>query len=233
MTKVDIFGTYHLDRPAKVEEELRMFASEADVFFTEEPRVETSKSAWNRLRLYNPAAWIAGRLLNSLWQAVGFLFTRQFGPVDAVVAQRVAHERDIRMVPVDANLAHRASEVNRRLTGFSWLWALLTIFVVFVGVVGWPQLPTMYGISPSPTFLISSGVLMGFLPIVPIAYLTLDERNETIVENIETFLEEQENATRGCLVVGHKHIDGVVEALDESAVEVGRRHKPEFFRKSL
>ncbi|WP_049907420.1 hypothetical protein [Haloferax elongans] len=233
MVKVDIFGTYHLDRPQKVEEELRAFSSEADVFFTEAPREEPDKSDWNSLRLRNPTVWIAGKFLNSFWQAGGFLLTRQLDSVDTAVTKKIARERKLQMKPVDETIVRSASDVNPLLSAFSWAWVALTLSVLSFGIALWPNILLVYGIPLSSFFFVSLAVVMGFLPIIPLAYLTLEERNGVIADNIEELLKGEGKPERGCLIVGHKHIDGVVEDLEETAVDVGETHRPKFLRRSL
>ncbi|MFK5604893.1 hypothetical protein [Haloferax volcanii] len=233
MVKVDIFGTYHLDCPKKVEEELRAFSSEADVFFTEAPREEPDKSDWNSLRLRNPTVWVAGKFLNSFWQAGGYLLTRQRDSVDTAVTKKIARERGLQMTPVDETIVRSASDVNPLLTVFSWMWVALTLSVLAFGITLWPKALLVYGVPLPSGFFVSLSVAMGFIPIIPLAYLTLGERNGVIADNIEEFLKGKGKPERGCLIVGHKHIDGVVEDLEESAVDVGETHRPKFLRRSL
>lgn len=232
MARVDIFGTYHIDRPKKVEEELREFSSEVEIFFTEEPQEEADQSDWKTLRIHNPTVWIAGLLLNFFWRTGGFLLTRRFNPVDAVVSKKIARERGLEVLPVDETIVKRASEVSLLLTVFSWIWVALTMVVVAFAIVLWPKTLLVYDLPLSSVFFVSSAVMMGFIPVVPLAYLTLEERNDVIADNIENILQERGEPSRGCLIVGHKHLDGVVEALEERAVDVGKTHKPKFFRKT-
>lgn len=231
MAKVDIFGTYHIDRPQKVEEELRDFSSEANIFFTEEPREEAAQSDWITLQLRNPTVWVAARFLNVFWGILGFILSQEYDSIDSIATRKIARERDIEMVPVDATIVQRESEVSLIITIFSWFWVFLTALVLVFAVLLWPKSLIVYGIPLSPIFFGSFAMAMSFIPVVPLAYLTLDERNDVIAGNIEKIFDERADLTRGCLVVGHKHIDGVVEALENSSVEVDNTHKPKFFRR--
>jgi pheromone shutdown protein TraB len=63
-------------------------------------------------------------------------------------------------------------------------------------------------------------------------YQTLGDRNAVIAENIAEILDEREGSSRGCLVVGHKHMDGVIEELEKNDVVVGKTHKSKFLRRA-
>jgi len=68
---------------------------------------------------------------------------------------------------------------------------------------------------------------------VPFAYWTLPERDEEMANNIEDILKTRDEFDRGCLVAGRGHMEGVIEQLEESDVEVNRVHKSKFLRNTL
>lgn len=218
MVQVDVFGTYHIDRPGKMKKELRDISTDAEVFFAELPREETKTSHEIQLLFRNPTLRITGWILNGFWGVFGFLLTGQFDSVDAFVTREVAHERSMEVEPVDLNLVRRASNIALPLTVASWIWFLLIVCVFVFGVFLWSD------------FYIISAVAMGFLPLLPFAYSTLSERDSEMAKNIEDILTSRDDVSRGCLVVGHKHMDGVIEELEKNNVEIGEKHKPKFFR---
>lgn len=229
MAGVDVFGTVHIDRPNKVREELSEFSESAEIFFIESPREVDSSDLGNLLRR-NPALWITSWILHVVWGLPGFLLTRNFESIDSSVTREVAESRNLDIEPVDLNLMRRASDVNRYVTGLSWFWVCLIPIVVTYGFMTSPIFlgPVSFG----PVFFAGLAVLMGFLPIAPFAHFTLEERDEETVENIENLLSERDDVQKGCLIVGHKHMDGIVEELEESTVTVGEKHRSKFLRKS-
>lgn len=232
MSDVDIFGTYHLDRPSKVKKELGDHSTEADVFFTEVPREGIEQFGWIDLALRNPAVLVAGKLLNVFWVTGGFLLTRRFDTVDSVVTEKIASERDMEMLPVDQSVIPDAIDVNPLTTILSWVWLLLASVVLIYAIDLWPNALLVYDFQLSSFFFISLAVLIAFVPILPLVYQTLGDRNAVIAENIAEILDEREGSSRGCLVVGHKHMDGVIEELEKNDVVVGKTHKSKFLRRA-
>lgn len=220
MPEVDIFGTYHIDRPSKVKSELTEFSEGADVFFVEAPREESDNDDEWTLTLRNPIMQITSWILNFLWGILGFLLTGRWGPVDGYVTDVVAQEQEIDIEPVDMNLVRRASDISIRMTILSWFLLLLALALFVLGglFVYWP--------------LVIWAIVVGFAPIVPFAYGTLSERDERMVENIEHVFSIRDDVENACLVVGHRHMDGVRNELAETDIEVGELHKSKFFRRN-
>lgn len=221
MAEVDAFGTLHVDRLSKVTDELDEFVDDADVLFVEGPREEPDTSDKLGMVLRNPALYLTGIILDWFWGILGFLLTRRFQPVDAVATETVAQRKELDIEPVDLNLPRRASEVGPVVTVFSWLWFAIAAVVFVLGVLA------------SSIGALIFAVAVGFLPAVPFAYWTLSERDEVMAENIEEILSTNDNLDRGCLVAGGGHMDGVVEKLEESDVEVSQVHKSKWLRRSL
>lgn len=219
VSRVDIFGTYHLDRPTKVESELSEFAQEVDVFFVEAPHEPTTNRDELLILLRNPVMSIAGLLLDLLWGTLGFLLTRRFGPVDGTVTDRVATEQGIEIAPVDMNLIQRASDVSLLISVVSWVMFIMSLIIIASGI-----LFTSLGV-------LSWGIVIGLLPLLPFVFSTLDERDDIMAQNIEDTLSSCGNVEQGCLVVGHKHMNGIVEALEDKDVQVGEQHKSKLFRR--
>jgi hypothetical protein len=231
MPQIDIFGTFHIDRPEKVKRELSEFSNEVDVFFSEEARVDTELSE-HELLLRNPTFWFVGILVDLFWGIPGFLLTRQFDPVDAVITDEVAKEQNICIKPVDAHLAGRLTNIPLVLTVASWLWFLMTVSVFIFGLSLWSKSVLLFGIPLSTRFFATLAIAIGFLPVVPFAYYSLSDRDSKMAENIESILNDSDDLNRGCLIVGHKHINGVVEELEDSSIRVGKVYKPKFFRRN-
>lgn len=220
MGDVDLFGTYHIDRPKKVNEELSAFCDGADVFFVEAPREEATVDDERALLIRNPVFWITAWLVDLAWGLPGLALTGRLGPVDGYVTDIVAREQDINIEPVDMSLVRRAGEVGLWASVTSWILLLLAIFLFGLGVA-----------FPSSDLIIWA-VVVALAPVVPFAYRTLPERDETMAENIVEILAKDDSVQRGCLVVGHKHMSGVKDELEERGVEVGKIHDPKFFRRS-
>lgn len=221
MPRVDVFGTIHADRPRKVEAELSEFCDGVDVVFVEAPRESTTDADERTLLRKNPVFKITAWLLALAWGIPGLVLTGRWGPVDDYATTAVAAEHGADVEPVDKNLVRRAGEVSVWSTVLSWalLWLACSLFVLGI-------------LLPSVDHLVWA-VVVAFVPIVPFAYGTLGERDETMAENIEDILTAREDVQHGCLVVGRGHVRGVVEDLAETDVEVGRTHKSRFVRRTL
>jgi len=136
MTKLDIFGTLHIDRLSKVTEELDEFTSDADVLFVEGPREEPVRSDELGMLFRNPSLYLTGVILDCFWGILGLLLTRRFKPVDGVATEQVAQNRELDIEPVDLNLPRRASEVSLAVTLFSWFWFVIASVIFVLG--SWP-----------------------------------------------------------------------------------------------
>jgi hypothetical protein len=233
MGQIEIFGTYHVDRPNKVEQELRDFSEEAEIFFVEQPQDPANVEDWASLLNRNPAMFIAGWILNLFWAIPGFLLTRQFDSVDSYVTRQVAQERNLDIDPVDLNLVPYLSNIWMVWTAISWMWAIFVLATLAFGVALSPKILLVYGFPLTPVFIFSTGILFGFLPIVAFARLSLPKRDGVIAQNIHEDLESMEEIDHGCLVVGRKHIEGVSDELEDRGIMVAKTHDPKFLRRSL
>lgn len=218
MAECETFGTFHVDRPSKVKNELSETADDADILFIESPRGDDYKS---ELRIRNPAFYLTGVILKLLWGTLGLFLTGQFDSTDGVATKKVARDKDLDIEAVDMNIPRRMSEVHPAVTVFSWLWAMMVIILFTLGV--WEF---------SATFLLS-GFLLGFIPSFLFSHLKLSERDEVMAGNIETILSADDGINKGCLVAGGGHIDGVEEQLEETSVEVSGTFKSKWLRYSL
>lgn len=221
MTEVDVFGTLHVDRLSKVTDELDEVADNADVLFVEGPRDEPDNSDELGMLIRNPALYLTGIILEWFWGILGLFLTCQFKPVDGVATEKVAQRRELDIEPVDLNLPRRASNVGLAVTVFSWLWFAIATIIFVLGILA------------SSIGVLLFAIAVGFLPVVPFAYWTLSERDEVMAENIEEILSTNDDLNRGCLVAGRGHMNGVIEQLEESEVEVSQVHKSKWLRRSL
>lgn len=218
MTDVSVFGTFHWDRPGKVEAELSEFSKDVDVFFVESPKEESDNSDEQRLLLRNPIISITGLILDFVWGLFGFIITQSWRPVDAYVTDKVADKQDIDISQVDMNLIRRASNVNILITAISWFLLLVMVALLAVGMLTLTLFP------------IGLAVVVGFVPLVPFAYWTLPERDEIMAKNIQEFIETHEGVDNVCLVVGQKHMKGVIDQLKDENIDVNKAHKSKFLR---
>ena len=220
MPKLNVFGTVHIDRPGKVKSELEGVSDSIDIIFIEHPRDNPDSTDKRKLLLRNPSLWITSWVISIVWGIPGFLITRSFDSVDAAVTRSVAHEKELVVEPVDMNLMRLGSNISPLITTLSWIWFLLMIFAF------------AYGILLFSNFLILMVIVMGLLPIAPFAYRTLSDRDKIMAENIEEILTSQEDINKGTLVVGRKHMDGIASELEDTSVEIDKRHKSKFFRRN-
>jgi hypothetical protein len=221
MAEFEAFGTAHVDRPSKVAEELSEFADDADVLFIESPRSDADDSHEYNMLIRNPALYLTAIILEAVWGIIGFILTRQFDPVDRVVTKKVAREMGVDIEPVDLDIPRKMSEVHPIITVLSWLWIVLVALVAVLGILEWS------------TTIIAYAVVLGFVPILPFAELTLSERDEVMAENIEQILSTNDDVSKGCLIAGRDHLDGVEEELEASDIQVSQTFKSKWLRRSL
>ncbi|WP_142860784.1 hypothetical protein [Salinigranum halophilum] len=233
MEQVDLFGTYHIDRPSKVRRELEEFSGGAQVFFTEQAREAADASDWTELLSRNPAMFIAGWGLNLLWGLPGLLLTRRFDTVDSHSTKQVAQKRGLSIEPVDMKIAPQLADVSLLITLASWVWTMFIIAIFASGAAIWPRTPLVYGLPVTGSTILGMGVFFSILPVVLFARMSLSKRDDIMAQNIQEILNSNDRVKRGCLVVGHKHMDGVKHQLESSGIEVGATHKSKFLRSSL
>lgn len=169
--------------------------------------------------LRNPVIWLTGWIVEFAWGLLGLLLTRSWGAVDGYVTEAVSQDRHIDIERVDMNLVRRASDVPFWLTVLSWLLLLIAI-----GLFG-------FGLLVSIQFAII-GVVVGFAPVVPFAFGTLSERDELIAENIRNVFSSRDDVQHGCLVVGRRHMPGVIDELKDTEVDVVDIHKSKSLRRN-
>ena len=227
MTRVDIFGTLHIDRPRKVKIEIDEFLGDVDVVFVEEPKIPSTPADEKDLLLRNPIMRITGSILNVFWGALGFLMTRHFGPVDRFIVDEFAEKQDVEIEPVDLNLVRRAADVSLPTTIGSWAWFVLTILLF-----AWGFLALLFDVTASLNILLFAAAI-GFIPVAPFARLTLADRDREMAKNIEDAIRDRDDIDSACLVVGRGHMSGVVEKLEEKDVEIGDTYKSKWLRRGL
>ena len=215
------FGTYHVDRPKKVQDELSELAEGTDVIFVESPRVKEDDDDKLDLLIQNPMMLIAGTFLGFFWGLFGWILTRTWRPVDAHAVDVVSEQHDVTVEPVDMNIVDYACDVRLQKTVFSWL-----LFVSSVSLL-------VYGTLSSSISVVLLGVIFGFAPASVFAKRTLAERDRRMSENIREIAISHENIETGCLVSGNEHIDGISEELAETDVTVSKIHKSKFLRRTL
>jgi hypothetical protein len=222
MSNLVVFGSLHVDRPGKVKSELSTFCREADVIFVEAPRDPVTKQDKRAVLLRNPVMWMTGWILDVVWAIAGFLLSKGKArePVDGYVTDVVAEEHGIDIEPVDLNLMRRASDVNRWLTAVSWIWAAFAIVIFASGLVT---------LSVS---LVIWAVVIAFSPVAPFAYLTLTERDALIAANIQDILSTRNDIEKACLIVGRRHMSGILDELSETELTVEETHTSKFLRRA-
>jgi hypothetical protein len=221
MAEFEAFGTTHVDRPSKVAEELSEFADDADVLFIESPRSDADDSHEYNMLIRNPALYLTAIILEAVWGIIGFILTRQFDPVDRVVTKKVAREMGVDVEPVDLDIPREMSEVHPIITVLSWLWIVLIGFVFVLGVFA------------SSIVVLAFALGLGFLPILPFSQLTLSDRDEVMAENIQQILSTNDDVSKGCLIAGQDHLNGVEEELEASDIQVSQTFKSKWLRRSL
>lgn len=230
MPQIGIFGTYHVDKPSKVKEELSEFADDIDVIFIESPEDEVEIQGQVEYLLRNPSLWLGSWLISLLWSTIGFILTRQRDSVDGYVARQVAKEKEVDIVPVDMNIVADLSDVRILVTVLSWIWFIFAVSSLVSTVSGLTSLVQfqLFGADVIESVLIF--LLIGLLPVVTWAYTTDSERNKIMSENITKHLCENDSLENGCLVVGNDHLE-IQDNLKDTPVKVNKTHKSKWLRK--
>lgn len=230
MPQIGIFGTYHVDKPSKVKEELSEFADDIDVIFIESPEDEVETQGQVEYLLRNPSLWLGSWLISLLWSTIGFILTRQRDSVDGYVARQVAKEKEVDIVPVDMNIVADLSDVRILVTVLSWIWFIFAVSSLVSTVSGLTSLVQfqLFGADVIESVLIF--LLIGLLPVVTWAYTTDSERNKIMSENITKHLCENDSLENGCLVVGNDHLE-IQDNLKDTPVKVNKTHKSKWLRK--
>lgn len=230
MPQIGIFGTYHIDKPSKVKEELSEFVDDIDVIFIESPEDEVEIQGQVEYLLRNPSLWLGSWLISLLWSTFGFILTRQRDSVDGYVARQVAKEKEVDIVPVDMNIVADLSDVRILVTVLSWIWFIFAVSSLVSTVSSLTSLVQfqLFGADVIESVLIF--LLIGLLPVVTWAYTTDSERNKIMSENITKHLCENDSLENGCLVVGNDHLE-IQDNLKDTPVKVNKTHKSKWLRK--
>ena len=234
MTRIDLFGTLRLDRPAKLRAELERFSQDADVLFVGDPADAPTAAERRALFLRHPSVFLAGVLLGPVWRVPGLLLTRRFDSVDRVVRERVAEDHSLDVEPVDLSLVRVTGDISPAETVLSWFQFSVTAVFVLASVAlfaGQLLVPTL-SVGVSPLTLGACGFVVGLLPAAFLARETLSARNEAVADNVERIVSDRDDLDVGCVVVGYTHVPGVKQALNERHVEVGRTHMSKFARRN-
>lgn len=234
MTRIDVFGTIRLDRPAKLRSELEGFTTEADVLFVGAPGDTHSVAERRWLLLRHPSAYLVGALLGVVWGLPGLLLTRRFDSVDRVVPGRVAAERGIDVEPVGLSLVGAVGDVSPMESVLSWFqFAVTCVFLLSSVALSVGQLldATVFP-AVSPLTLGVCGLVVGFLPAAFLARDTLSARTEAVADTVDRIVARRDDVDVGCVVVSYTHVSGVEQELRERDVEVGRTHSSKFLRRN-
>lgn len=234
MTRIDLFGTIRLDRPAKLRAELENFSTEADVFFVGEPSDTPTTAERRELLLRHPSVYLVGTLLGVVWGIPGLLLTRQFDSVDRVVTDQVAEEHGIHVEPVDLSLVRAAGDISVMETVLSWFQFSVTALFLLSSVVlfAGQLLVSTFPVGISPLTLGACGFVVGFLPAAFLARDTLSARNEAMAANVERIVSRRDDIDVACLVVGYTHVPGVKQQLKQRQIDTDRTHRSKFFRRN-
>ncbi|MBB6647319.1 hypothetical protein [Halobellus ruber] len=234
MTRIDVFGTVRLDRPAKLRAELEAFSEGSDLLLVGAPRDTPTKADRRALLLRHPSVYLAGALFGLVWGLPGLLLTRQFGSVDRVVRERVAAEHGLDVEPVGRSLVGAVGDVSPMETLLSWFqFAVTGLFLLSsVALSAGRLLDVAVLPGVSPLTLGACGFVVGFLPAAFLARDSLSARNEAIAENVERVVSPRDDVDVACLVVGYTHVPGVEQRFQERDVALGRTHSSKFCRRN-
>ena len=234
MTRIDVFGTIRLDRPAKLRSELETFSTETDVFFVGAPGDTPTTAERRALLLRHPSVFLVGALLGVVWGLPGLVLTRRFDSVDRVVPDRVAAERGIDVEPVGLSLVGAVGDVSPMETVLSWFqFAVTGVFLLSsVALFAGQRLDPSVFPAVSPLTLGVCGLVVGFLPAAFLARDTLSARTEAMADNVDRIVARRNDVDVGCVVVSYTHVSGIEQALRGRDVEVGRTHSSKFARRN-
>ena len=234
VTRIDVFGTIRLDRPAKLRSELEGFSTAADVFFVGAPGDAPTTAERRALLLRHPSAYLVGALLGVVWGLPGLFLTRRFDPVDRVVPERVAADRGVDVEPVGLSLVGAVGDVSPMESVLSWFqFGATAVFLLSAVALAAGQLldPTVLP-AVSPLTLGVCGFVVGFLPAAFLARDTLSARTEAVADTVDRIAARRDDLDVGCVVVSYTHVSGVEQELRGRDVEVGRTHSSKFLRRN-
>jgi hypothetical protein len=234
VTRIDVFGTVRLDRPAKLHAELEEFSEGSDLLLVGTPRDTPTRADRRALFFRHPSVYLAGALFRLVWGLPGLLLTRRFGSVDRVVPDRVAAEHGLDVEPVGRSLVGAVGDTPPMKTVLSWFqFAVTGVFLLSAVALSAGRLldPTVFP-GVSPLTLGACGFVVGFLPAAFLARDTLSARNEAIADNVERVVSSGEDVDVACLVVGYTRVPGVTQQLQRRHVEIGRTHSSKFLRRN-
>jgi hypothetical protein len=234
VTRIDVFGTIRLDRPAKLHAELAAFSEGADLLLVGAPRDAPTKADRRALLVRHPSVYLAGALFGLVWGLPGLLLTRRFESVDRVVPDRVAAERGLDVEPVGRSLVGAVGDVSPMETLLSWFqFAVTGVFLLAAIALSAGRLLDLTVLpGVSPLTLGVCGFVVGFLPAAFLARDSLSARNEAIADTVERVVSRRDDVDVACLIVGYTHVPGVEQQLKERDVELGRTHSSKFLRRN-
>ncbi|WP_224336516.1 RDD family protein [Haloprofundus halobius] len=254
-----LFGAIHADRRGKVADELDEFAEGVDALFVEYPvdGIEIRDVAAMLLRV--PIAGLSILLMTLVHFPLYALCQRHRLPAEALAVREKSDAWNVPVYSVDDHPVTIMAEADWGWTLPNWVglvalaalmpgatvtvtsalvfsWLLLTVvgrhatrlFVPF-GVVVPPALLVLLVQFASLPYLVV--VLVVALTLLFVVYGTLDYRNEVMLDRVESISAEHGYGDI-CLVTGKAHLSGLLEAGEETTLDVSRMHTSNWLRTS-
>lgn len=255
-SRLDLFGTIHIDRRSKVEAELTEYleAADAEAVFVEKPSEEDTRRTFVGAALRAPIGYLGVLLVGLIQSTLYAVFNQRLLASEHVVTDQLAdeyaiHEVDRSILSLMANSGFVSILLNWIvLAGFLlWIPAQTIATVVAVAVGGFAVSLTMYrsrrlatavGVCGTAglvvlrghTMLLSGWVLLALgVGFIVLALRTIAPRNRHMVERI-TAITDEEGYDSGMLVVGRGHLPGLVKLTAESDLVLSRTYVPKLYR---
>lgn len=253
--RLSLFGVIHVDRPAKVADELRLYVADADAdaVFEEWPGEPPDPGTVASVAVRFPLLLVGSFLFGLVYAPVYLLTTRAYVSAERVAVERLAlPTHDVDVHPLVA-----MEELGPAWVAVSWLGLLglvaydprgTAVAVAAIGVGGLVLGAATRRSRGFPTALVGTALAGGLVALywatdlaqqfVPLAAIlvfvlavgrTMDARNDHMLDCIET-ISAEEGYDRVVLVTGKGHLPGLVEAARERDLPVERAHVSRWLR---
>lgn len=255
MAKVRLFGSIHFNTRSIVEDDLRAFAEGADAIAIEGVDRKSSFRSVLGLVLRYPFFFVGVMLQFALVQIpLVALFNRELRATEQLAAREVSGNRPVHTVdrPLLSVLADRSAWwIVADWLVFLLLAVLFPVQLAFaVGIaVGLSAIRSLHDSVPALLLAVAGVVLgllgwvllfampfvndiIGYVPLLALFLggtvcinLTLEQRNEVMLERLEELAEEH-GYDRICLTTGYSHLPGMVELASSYGLEVVDVYRP-------
>lgn len=253
--RLSLFGVIHVDRPAKVADELRLYVAdaEADAVFEEWPAGPPAPGTVGRVAVRFPLVLVGSFLFSLVYAPVYLLTTRAYVSAERLAVERLAlPTHDVDVHPLVA-----MAELGPAWTAVCWVGllglvaydprgtAVAVAAIVLGGLALGVATRRTRGFPAALLGTVLAGGLVAlywatdlaqqFVPLAAILVFvlavgrTIDARNDHMLDRVETISAEQ-GYDRAVLVTGKGHLPGLVEHARARGLPVDRAHVSRWLR---